>query len=104
MAKETNSNNFMYRMATFVVDKRNLFFLLYGFAMIFSLFSMSWVQVENDVTLYLPEETETRQGIVAMNENFSAFGSARIMVSNVTYEMAEDIVRIISDIEGELLD
>ena len=100
MAKETNSNNFMYRMATFVVDKRNLFFLLYGFAMIFSLFSMSWVQVENDVTLYLPEETETRQGIVAMNENFSAFGSARIMVSNVTYEMAEDIVGIISDIEG----
>ena len=100
MAKEINNNNFMYRVAAFVVDKRNLFFLLYGFALIFSLFSMSWVQVENDVTKYLPEETETRQGIVAMNENFSAFGSARIMVSNVTYEMAEDIVGIISDIEG----
>lgn len=38
MAKETNSNNFMYRMATFVVDKRNLFFLLYGFAMILVFF------------------------------------------------------------------
>ena len=93
MAGEKN-NNFMYRVAAFVVDKRNLFFLLYGFALIFSLFSMSWVQVENDVTKYLPEETETRQGIVAMNENFSAFGSARIMVSNVTYEMAENILPV----------
>ena len=98
MASE--NNNFLHKLATFIVDKRNLFFLLYGFAIIFSLFSMNWVQVENDVTKYLPEETETRQGLVAMNENFTTFGSARIMVSNITYEMAEEIVAIITDIEG----
>lgn len=100
MAKEKQNNSFMYRMATFIVDKRNLFFLLYGFAMIFCVFSMNWVQVENDVTTYLPEETETRQGLVAMNENFTTFGSARIMVSNITYETAEVIVDIITDVEG----
>ena len=100
MAKEKQNNSFMYRMAMFIVDKRNLFFLLYGFAMIFCVFSMNWVQVENDVTTYLPEETETRQGLVAMNENFTTFGSARIMVSNITYETAEAIVDIITDVEG----
>ena len=100
MAKEKQNNSFMYRVATFIVDKRNLFFLLYGFAMIFCVFSMNWVQVENDVTTYLPEETETRQGLVAMNENFTTFGSARIMVSNITYETAEVIVDIITDVEG----
>ena len=100
MSNEKNNNNFMHRIATFIVDKRNLFFLLYGFAIIFSLFSMNWVQVENDVTVYLPEGTETRLGIVAMNENFTSFGSGRIMVSNITYETAEEIVGNISEIEG----
>ena len=72
MPKNTTKkpNSFMEKMATFIVDKRTLFFLLYIFALIFSLFSMNWVEVENDVTNYLPEDTETRQGIVAMNENF----------------------------------
>ena len=34
MGSMYNNNNFMYRIAAFVVDKRNLFFLLYGFAII----------------------------------------------------------------------
>ena len=100
MTKEKHNNSFMYKVATWIVDKRNLIFLLYGFAMIFCLFSMNWVQVENDVTTYLPEETETRQGLVAMNENFTTFGSARIMVLNITYETAENIVDMIAEIEG----
>lgn len=100
MTKEKHSNSFMYKMATLIVDKRNLFFLLYGFAMIFCVFSMNWVQVENDVTTYLPEETETRQGIEAMNENFTTFGSARIMIQNVTYGTAEEIVDMITEVEG----
>ena len=52
---------------------------------------MGWVYVENDVTKYLPEESETRLGITAMNENFASFGTARVMVSSITYETAEKI-------------
>ena len=70
MPKPPKNNTFMEKMATFIVDKRSLFFLLYIFAIIFCMFSMNWVNVENDVTTYLPESTETRQGLVAMNENF----------------------------------
>ena len=35
----------MRAVATFVVDKRYLFFLLHVFALIFCLFSRNWVQV-----------------------------------------------------------
>ena len=90
----------MRKMATFIVDKRTLFFLLYAFALIFSVFSMSWVKVENDVTVYLPESTETRQGIVAMNENFESFASARVMVSNIIYEEAEKLGQRMGETEG----
>ena len=88
------------KVAAFIVDKRKIFFLLYVFALLFSLVSVSWVQVENDVTVYLPEDTETRQGLVAMNENFAAFGTARVMVNNVTFETAEDLAARMGQIEG----
>ncbi len=90
MAKK-KSGGFFEQAATFIVDKRSLFFLLYIFAFIFCIFSMGWVQVENDVTTYLPEDTETRQGIEAMNANFVTSGTARIMVTSVTYETATEL-------------
>ena len=99
MNKKKNGS-FLENLAAFIVDRRNLFFLLYIFAFIFCIFSMNWVQVENDVTTYLPDDTETRQGIVAMNENFVTFGTAQIMVSNITYETAVEISGIISGIAG----
>ena len=75
---------FFVRLATLIVDKRNLFFLLYTAGIIFSLISQGWVQVNNDITDYLPEETETRQGLQLMEDEFTTFGTARVMVSNIT--------------------
>lgn len=94
------SGGFAEKMAAFIVDKRNIFFLIYGFALILCIFSMGWVQVENDVTVYLPEETETRQGIDTMNENFAPFASAQIMVSNVTSDTAWQLSDALAAIDG----
>ena len=88
------------KIATFIVDKRNLFFLLYAFALIFSIVATGWVKVENDITTYLPEDTETRQGLTVMNDNFVTYGTARVMVSNVTYETAENICSDLESIDG----
>jgi len=94
------SGGFFESLAAFIVDKRNLFFLLYVFALVFCVFSMNWVEVENDVTTYLPEDTETRQGIEAMNANFVTSGTARVMVSNITYGTALEIQDTIEAIDG----
>ena len=88
------------RVATFIVDKRNMFFLLYIFAFIFCMFSMGWTNVENDVTVYLPEDTETRLGLVAMNNNFKSFASGQIMLSNVTWEEAKEAADKIAAVKG----
>ena len=100
MSKKLKNRGFMDKLAAFIVDKRNLFFLLYVFAIVISLITMGWVNVENDVTKYLPEDTETRQGIDAMNQNFAAFATARVMVSNVTYETAEGIYAQLQQVPG----
>lgn len=94
------SSSLMEKTAAFIVDKRNLFFLLYIFVIIFCLFSTGWVQVENDVTVYLAEESETRQGLEVMNENFIAAATARVMVSNVSYETAQALSDQIAKIDG----
>lgn len=52
------------------------------------------------MTVYLPDTTETRQGLDAMNENFITFATARVMVSNITYETAENIKEMLEDVEG----
>jgi len=100
MEKTRGDGGFMHRLAAFIVDKRTLFFLLYVIGMVFSIVSMNWVNVENDVTKYLPEDTETRQGLETMNENFAAFATARVMVSNVTYETALELMDIIQAVDG----
>ena len=97
---EKKNQSLFEKFATLIVDKRNLIIILYVFALIFSLIAMGWVEVENDVTKYLDEETETRQGIDTMNANFLTFGTARIMVSNVTYDTALEIADIISAVDG----
>lgn len=94
------NNGLIHKIASFIVDRKSLFFLLYGFAIIFSCFSFQWVEVENDVTTYLPSETETRQGLTVMNDNFVTKASAKIMVSNITYQQAEDIYDMLKEVDG----
>ena len=48
------------RIATLIVDKRNLLFFCYVLAAVFSIVAMGWVSVENDLTAYVDEATETR--------------------------------------------
>ena len=81
----------MRGIAAWIVDQRNLFFLFYGAMMIFSIFSSGWVKVNDDLTDYLSEETETRRGLDLMEEEFTTFATARVMVNHITYATAEEL-------------
>ncbi|MBQ8519762.1 MAG: MMPL family transporter [Agathobacter sp.] len=100
MEQKQEKGNFMEKIAEFIVDKRNLFFFIYVAAILFSLVAMNWKQVQTDVTVYLNEESETRQGLTTMNEHFAMFSSARVMVSNVTYEEAKALYDQIVEVDG----
>lgn len=100
MEETKQKDSFFVRMATWIVDKRNLFFLIYIAAIIFCLFSRNWVSVNHDITDYLPDYTETRQGLSLMEEEFTTLGTARVMVANITYEQAQPLAEQIEAIEG----
>lgn len=89
--KEKSNNSFMMKMATFIVDKRNLFFLITIITLIFSAFSRNWVEVESELSAYLPDDSITRQALDVMEEQFTTFGTAQVMVANVSQEQAEQL-------------
>ena len=101
--KEKDDASFMVKVATFIVDKRNLFFLIFGIAIIFSLVSSSWVKVENALSAYLPDSTETSKGLSRMENEFITYGSAKIMVTNITYETACEISDMIEDMDSVVM-
>ena len=99
MIVEEQDAGFMVKVAGFIVDKRNLFVLLFSLAAIFSAIASGWVGVENSLSAYLPETSETSEGLDLMEKEYITYGSAKIMVQNITYDMAEDLVDTISDLD-----
>lgn len=88
------------RIVRIIVDRRNLLFLIYGLLIVFCLFSFRWVKVENDIIYYLDEDSKTRQSISVLNEEFTTFGTANIMISNISYTHAKEIAVKIENIKG----
>ena len=90
----------MERLAAFIVDKRKAFYLLYIGLAIFCAFSSSWTAVNDDLTSYLPAETETRRGLTVMEEEFVTFGTSRILVDNIPQARAQALAEELEALNG----
>ena len=90
----------MYKISAFIVDKRQGFILFFVIAALFCAVSSGWVKVNDDITSYLPESTETRRGLDIMESEFTTFGTAKVMVDNITYSEAENLCERLEKIEG----
>lgn len=97
---QKHENGFMAKLTTFIVDKRSLFFLITIIALIFSAFSRNWVVMENDLSFYLPDDAETKLALDVMEDQFTTYGTAEVMVANITYEKAEALNDQISEVKG----
>ena len=97
---KNNEEGFMYKLASFIVDKRNLIFLIVAIGLVFSVFSRNWVQVENQLSAYLPKDSETYKGLHLMEDEFITFGTAKIMLVNVTYDEAQAVSERLEAVDG----
>ncbi|MGM9937705.1 MAG: RND family transporter [Candidatus Ornithomonoglobus sp.] len=93
-------DGFMIKLATLIVDKRNFIYIFFAFFLAFAISGMSKMNVINDITEYLPDTTETKQGLNIMDEEFMTYGTAKVMVSNITYENGEALAERIRDISN----
>ena len=88
------------KISAYIVNKRKAFMVFFILAAVFSIFSSSWVKVSNKLSDYLPESTKTKQGLDIMDENFTTFGTAKVMVNNIDYEKALELSTKLKEIAG----
>jgi hypothetical protein len=88
------------KLATLIVDKRKGFYLIFIVLCIFCVLSMNRVKVNNDLTTYLPDTTETRRGLDLMDSEFTTYGSARILICNVTFDEAQKLADQVEEMDG----
>ena len=64
-------------------------------------------KVNDDITAFLPADTDTRRGLTVMEEEFVTYADAKVMLANTTYERAEAVaeeIRALEHVTGVELD
>ena len=100
MADEKKSEDFMMRLARFIVDKRKALYLVFLAAVVFCAASVNKVSVNNDITAYLPADTETRRGLTLMEQEFTTLGSGQFLLANISYDNAQQLADTIEQVSG----
>ena len=93
MKPETHKpkGNVMKLIAQGIVNARYIFIVLFILAAVYCALSVNKVRTNNDLTAFLPETTETRRGLDIMEKEFITYATADVMISNVTWEIADDL-------------
>ena len=107
MDQEKHTETLMTKLARFIVDKRKAFYLIFLAAFLFCAASINKVEINNDITSYLPDDTETRRGLTLMDEEFVTLGTADLMVSNIPLDTAWELshkLEIMPGISGVVFD
>ena len=84
MSDQPKKSSFFEKLATFIVDKRNLIKKPAPYRL----------QYQGN------QSSEHRRGLTLMDEEMKTYATARVLVANVTYDIARDLADQIEDIEG----
>ena len=89
----------MHSIAAGIIRSRFVILILFLAAGVYCALSVGRVRLSSDLTAFLPADTETRRGLTIMQEEFTTYASAEVMVSNITYDTAQQLADRISDID-----
>ena len=91
---------FSVRLARLIMRKKGLIESIFTVGCIFSLIAMLFVNVNYDLTEYLPKTAPSRVGLDRMEEEFGYPGTARLMLEDVTLYEAKQYKDQLEAIDG----
>lgn len=91
---------FLVRLGDFITDHRYLFLILFLGLSVVGLLNINNVGINESIVSYLPDETETKQGLDIMEAEFGSLDTIRLMVSNVSLEEAEGLAVDLAEVES----
>ena len=92
-------NNILKKISRQIVDKRVIIMIAFLAACVYCALSISRVHVNNDITSFLRPDTDTRRGLTIMENEFTTYASANVMLANTTYERASAAAEKIETLE-----
>ena len=86
----------MKLIATGIVNARFAILAVFAIVCVYCVLSIGRVKVNDDLTAFLPDTTQTRRGLTIMEKEFTTYGTADVMISNITCPIAQKLADEIS--------
>lgn len=90
----------MNKLANFIVDKRRLFMIIFAVLLVVCAVLALRVEVNHDMSEYLPADSDTIKGLGIMETEFGAPGSMSVMVKDISLNDATELREELEDVEG----
>ena len=99
-AEDTEGMAFPARLARLIIRRRGLIESVFAVGCLFSLLAMFFVNVNYDLTEYLPDDAESSIGIDVMEQEFGYPGTARVMIKDVSLYEAKQYKDKLEAVDG----
>ena len=90
----------MKKIANVIVKYGNFILLLFLGFLIYAGISIPKVQIEYDISSYLPSSTDTAQAIEIMDNEFVTYGTTTVVINNISFEEAKELKDEIVEMDG----
>lgn len=88
------------RLARFIIRRQNWIFAVFIAGCVFSAFAMMFVNINYDLTEYVPDTADSSIGLDLMEREFGYPGTARIMIEDVTLYEAKQYKDKLEAVDG----
>ncbi len=88
------------KLARFIIEKQNWIVSVFVAACLLSAVAMLFVEVNYDLTEYLPDNAQSGIGLNEMEDEFGYPGTARIMLKDVTLYEAKQYKDRMENVDG----
>ena len=97
---QQRSGSFESRLAWFIIDKRRWITSVFLAGCLFSLIAMFFVNINYDLTKYLPDDAPTNIGLDQMEKEFGYPGTSRVMIKDVSLYEAKQYKDKLEAVDG----
>lgn len=89
-----------FDLPTFIIEKNRKIEKFFLLAVLLSLLTAPFVEINYDLTEYLPDTVESKKGLDLMEDTFGYPGTARVMIKDVTLYEAKAYKDLLEDVDG----
>lgn len=97
---QNEKKSFLIKIGDFITNYRYFLLVLFLGLSVFCFININNVRINNSIVSYLPDDTETKQGLDIMDKEFESLSTIKLMVSDVSIEEANRLMTELLDINN----